>query len=95
MEANPTLNETVNQNDSELKNWLVNYVGEKTNPEDGNITVEHIVDVMSKEFPEFLLVIAEENWVRGYQQALNDVELGEQLAKEQTELNKVDTKISE
>ena len=95
MEANPTLNETVNQNDSELKNWLVNYVGEKTNPEDGNITVEHIVDVMSKEFPEFLLVIAEENWVRGYQQALNDVELGEQLAKEQTEHNKVDTKISE
>ena len=28
---------------------------------------------MSKEFPEFLLVVAEENFIRGYEQALTDV----------------------
>ena len=28
---------------------------------------------MAKEFPEFLLVVAEENFIRGYEQALTDV----------------------
>lgn len=73
---NPTLKEVV-QKDTELKTWLVNYVGNKLNPSDGNITVEMIVDVMSKEFPEFLMVVAEENFIRGYQQAIADVEAGE------------------
>ena len=33
-----------------------------------------IIEVMAKEFPEFLLVVAEENFIRGYQQALADVD---------------------
>ena len=61
------------QKDTELKSWLVNYVGNKINPQDGNVTVEMIVDVIAKEFPEFLMVVAEENFIRGYQQAMNDV----------------------
>jgi len=69
---NPTLTETV-QKENDLKTWLIEYVGNKTNPENGDVTVEMIVDVMSKEFPEFLLVVAEENYMRGYEQALNDV----------------------
>lgn len=70
---NPTLKEVV-QKDSELKSWFVNYVGNKLKPEDGEVTVEMIVDILAKEFPEFLMVVAEENFIRGYQQAILDVE---------------------
>ena len=72
---NPSLDELV-EPDNHLKNFLVEYVGEKYNPDDHEVTVEMIVETMAAEFPEFLLVIAEENWIRGYHQALNDVELG-------------------
>jgi len=78
-----------------IKEILINYVGEKLNPENGDVTVEHIVEVMSEEFPEFLLLIAEENWIRGYEQALNDVEEGERLVKEQKELNEVTATIAD
>jgi hypothetical protein len=71
--VNPTLKETVQKN-TELKNWLVNYVGNKLSPQDGNITVEMIVEVVAKEFPEFLLAVAEENFIRGYEQAIADIE---------------------
>ena len=39
-----------------------------------------------KEFPEFLMAIAEENWVRGYHQALEDVEIGRQAIGSELEL---------
>ena len=81
LEGNPVLKQNV-ETDTELKEWLVNYVGEKTQPEDGNVTVEMILEVVAKEFPEFLLAIAEENWVRGYQQALQDAEEGEKVFQE-------------
>lgn len=58
--------------DTDLKNILVEYVGEKKSP-DGNVTVEMIVDAMAEEFPGFVLALAEENWVRGYQQAFYDL----------------------
>lgn len=72
-EQNPVLKEIVVP-ETEVKTWLVNYVGNKINPKDGNVTVEMVVEEMAKEFPEFLMAIAEENFVRGYEQALNDVE---------------------
>ena len=93
-DKSPLLESTVNKDESELKLWLVNYVGEKTSPKDGNVTVENIIDVMAEEFPEFLMALAEENWIRGYHQALTDVEVGEKLAKEQSELNKVDATVN-
>ena len=52
------LNEAVNT-DTELKNWLVNYVGEQHSPENGEVTVGLIVDTIAKEFPEFLLAVVE------------------------------------
>ena len=30
---------------------------------------------MAQEFPEFLMAIAEENWIRGYHQAPTDVDM--------------------
>jgi len=78
---NPVLDQTV-EPENDLKNMLVEYVGEKKEPEDQGVTVEMIVDTMAEEFPEFLLAVAEENWVLGYRQALNDAETGEKLYKE-------------
>ena len=76
-----TLKEVVNTT-TELKKWLVNYVGEKHDPENGEVTVEMIVETMAIEFPEFLMAIAEENWVRGYHQALDDVDAGRSVLEE-------------
>tara|TARA_R100001082_G_scaffold111209_1_gene94077 strand:- start:2393 stop:2659 length:267 start_codon:yes stop_codon:yes gene_type:complete len=72
-DENPVLKEVV-VDDTELKEWLVNYVGAKLNPEDENVTVEMIVEVISEEFPEFLLAVAEENFIRGYKQCYVDIE---------------------
>lgn len=58
--------------ETKLKSMIVNYVGETKNPEDGNVTVEMVIDVVASEFPEVLMVVAEENWVRGYKQGLDD-----------------------
>ena len=54
---------------SPLKEWVVNYIGTKLAPEDGSVTLEMALDVFAEEFPEFVLALAEENFIRGYQQA--------------------------
>ena len=59
-----------------LKQMLVDYVGEQyvTDEFDGEmeITVEMITNVLALEFPELIMLMAEENWIRGYQQGLDD-----------------------
>jgi hypothetical protein len=77
---NPTLKEVV-QKDTQLKIWLVNYVGDKLQPKDGNVTVEMIVDVMAEEFPEYVLALAEENFIRGYEQAAIDFSANKKTKK--------------
>ena len=74
-DVTPTLQEVVTT-DTELKEWLVNFVGESHNPDNGEVTVAMIVDTIAQQFPEFLMAVAEENWVRGYHQALDDVDAG-------------------
>lgn len=85
-DANPVLDQVV-ENENELKTMLVNYVGEKQTPEGDDVTVEMIVDQLAKEFPEFVLAVAEENFVRGYQQALTDVEVGRKAWEEEQQQN--------
>ena len=70
-DKNPILDEEVEPNNN-LKNFLINHVGGKIKPDDDNVTVEMIVET-----------IAEENFIRGYQQALDDVETGKKIAEEQ------------
>ena len=77
---NPTLKETI-EPENDLKNMLVEYVGEKLNPNDSNVNIEMIVEVMAREFPEFLLALAEENWILGYQQAMADVETAREIKR--------------
>ena len=68
----------MSEQEAPIKEWLVDYVGKNRSPEDDEVTTEMIVECMAKEFPEFLMTVAEENWVRGYEQALMDVDYGRQ-----------------
>ena len=86
--SNPDLKNAVEPT-SQLKTWLVDYVGRKYQGElararvesdqeidwNGDVTVEMIVDV-SHEFPEFLMAVAEENFIRGYRQGISDTDTG-------------------
>jgi len=76
--------------ENELKTFLVEYVGEKEKPENDEVTVEMIVNTLAKEFPEFVLTVAEENWIRGYQQAMVDVEVGERLVEQELKNSETD-----
>jgi hypothetical protein len=58
--------------ESELKNFLVEYVGTKLDNEE--VTVNMISEVLAAEFPEFVFAFAEENFLRGYQLGLDDAE---------------------
>lgn len=80
---NPDLKKTVGV-DNDLKNFIVEYSGEKINNQDKNVTVEMVIDVLSEDFPEVVLALAEENWVRGYQQGLDDVEAGRSMLEKQS-----------
>jgi len=60
------------EKDSELKDYLVEYTGKKFDEE--NVTVNMIVETLATEFPEFMIVVAEENFLLGYKQGLNDAE---------------------
>ena len=72
MENNDTTKNNLVTSDTGLKELVVNYIGERlAGPED--ITVDMAVEVFAAEFPEFLLAIAEENFLRGYEQALVDI----------------------
>ncbi len=79
---NPQLDEAL-EVDSPMKEWLVDYVGNQANPDNDEVTLAMIIDTMAKEFPEFLLALAEENWVRGYHQAITDMETGRKLYEEE------------
>ena len=79
---NPQLTEAL-EKDSPMKEWMVDYVGNKTNPEKDEVNLAMIIETMADEFPEFLLALAEENWIRGYHQAINDMETGKRLYEEE------------
>ena len=79
-----TLNSKIDP-DNPLKQWLIDYVGQKHNPDNDEVTIEMIIETIAKEFPDFLLAVAEENWIRGYRQAFMDIEVGEDLYKQQLE----------
>jgi hypothetical protein len=73
-EENPTLAQQA-EGDNDLKRYLVEYTGNKTDPESGEVTVDMIINALSVDFPELILALAEENFIRGYQQAFSDIEV--------------------
>ncbi len=76
-DKNPELDKVLNPEDSSLKELVVNYIGNKLNPDTSDITVEMVVEVFTSEFPELILILAEENFIRGYKQAFADLEAGQ------------------
>ena len=66
---NPLLAMTV-EGDSELKKYLIQYVGTKLDKEE--VTVNMIAEILATDFPEFVFAFAEENFLRGYQLGLDD-----------------------
>jgi len=74
---NPELTEVV-QVDNALKDFIVEYTGEELNPENGEVTLEMVIEVLASHFPEVVFALAEENFIRGYQQAMTDLEVSEE-----------------
>tara|TARA_R110000824_G_scaffold213777_1_gene400078 strand:+ start:266 stop:532 length:267 start_codon:yes stop_codon:yes gene_type:complete len=76
MSTNENLAAVVVDSNTPLKQMLLEYVGNKyaTPSDEGEfeVSVQMIVDTLAHEFPEFVMIMAEENWVRGYQQGIND-----------------------
>ena len=66
------------EDDSQLKKNIISYVGNKVNPDDGNVSLEMVLQALAEGFPEIVLSLAEENYLRGYEQALCDVETFEE-----------------
>ena len=86
-DRSPTLDEVVKA-DNNLKNLLIQHVGKKLNPKDKNVTIEMVIEVMADEFPELVMTLAEENWIRGYEQGLDDVHVGKSLVEKENEKQK-------
>lgn len=79
MMINPELKKTLNPKSESyqpIKELIVNYVGSKVlanTSEELSVTVEMIIQVLAEEFPELVLCLAEENFLRGYEQAFVDL----------------------
>lgn len=86
---NPIKDQIV-ETDNSLKEMFVQYVGEKMNPPNGEVTVDMIVSVLADEFPEFVLVVAEENFIQGYKQAFVDMESWKQTEQKAFEKSNSD-----
>lgn len=73
-DRNPLLDQEIGatEEDNEFKSYVINWTGQEHQPENGDVTVEMIVETLAKNFPEVVMVLAEENFLRGYSQALDD-----------------------
>jgi len=81
LHTNPFLSLPV-EKDSELKQYLVEYVGEKLGKEE--VTVHMVAEVLAVEFAEFTYAFAEENFLRGYQLGIDDAYRSLTSAPEET-----------
>ena len=90
---NPDLEQEVEQ-DNELKRWFIQYCGDKYKPEDNQVTVAMAVQAFMEDFPEFLMVVAEENWIRGYKQGVYDSEAGVRAMLEQAGIDTENAEIN-
>jgi len=81
--SNPELKKVITRaSETELQTMLIEYVGEKVNPADDAVTVEMVIEVLTEEFPQLILALAEENWIRGYHQAFTDIEAAHEATLE-------------
>jgi hypothetical protein len=62
----------VKTEESPLKEIILEYVGGKFRPDDEGVTYEMVINCLAEEFPEMMLYLAEENYVRGWQAGYGD-----------------------
>ena len=55
-----------------LMSLIVDHVGRNKDLRD-SVTVVDVIESLSEEFPEIVFVLAEENFIRGYEQAVCDL----------------------
>jgi hypothetical protein len=80
--------------DGPLKQHLINYVGQKLKPENDAVTLDMLVGVLAEEFPEVVMALAEENFIRGYQQAVQDIEFMKEGGLQKAEVdNTIDAEV--
>jgi len=65
---------------NELQEDLVRYVRNRTNED--QVTLGQVIGILASEFPELVITIAEENWIRGYKQGLDDAEIADVMDPE-------------
>jgi len=83
--VNPLLAVQSANGDSELKDFIINYTGNKVSPDNNEVSINMISEILAAEFPEFAYAYAEENFIRGYELGLEDAS---KLFEEQTKETK-------
>ena len=70
---------------NEIQEDLVRHVENKINVHKDQITIGQVIGILASEFPEIVIAIAEENWVRGYKQGLDDAEIADVMDPEKVD----------
>jgi lipoate-protein ligase A len=73
--------------DSKLKKNIVKYVQKKLNKKGKDVTVEDVIETLAEDFPEVILMVAEENYIRGYEVGLSDNALAKVIENEQNSID--------
>lgn len=79
---NPDLSKEIYPSESELKEIIISFMGTTSDSVNEKVTVEKVIDLFAEQFPELLVVVAEENWINGYTQALNDLEYSNKMLQD-------------
>ena len=70
---------------NEIQEDLVRHVENKINVHKDQITIGQVIGILASEFPEIVIAIAEENWIRGYKQGLDDAEIADVMNPEKVD----------
>ena len=70
---------------NELQEDLVRHVGNRIDVHKDQVTIGQVIGILASEFPELVITIAEENWIRGYKQGLDDAEIANVMDPEKVD----------
>jgi len=70
---------------NELQEDLVRHAGSRINQQEDQVTIGQVIGVLASEFPELVITIAEENWIRGYKQGLEDAQIADVMDPEKVD----------
>mgnify|MGYP001600932890 CR=1 FL=1 len=70
---------------NKLQEDLVRHAGSRINQQEDQVTIGQVIGVLASEFPELVITIAEENWIRGYKQGLEDAQIADVMDPEKVD----------